>query len=160
MIPRLVVALCAGALFGFGLSLSGMVDPARVLGFLNLAGDWDPSLAFVLAGAVAVAGVGVAVQRRLARPLLADAFDLPEGARIDARLVGGSAIFGIGWGIAGFCPGPALSLVGTGIPPVLLFVAAMIAGMLAHDRFVAPRGPGRAKFAYTHRAQPVPDAGG
>lgn len=137
---RLAVAALAGTLFGFGLSLSGMIDPARVLGFLDLAsGHWDPSLMFVLAGAVLVAVPGVMLQRRMAKPVLGTQFHLPEKTSIDARLVIGAAIFGIGWGLAGFCPGPAISALSMGLPLVLLFVAAMAAGMVLHDRFLAKR---------------------
>ncbi|MGQ2948598.1 YeeE/YedE family protein [Agrobacterium sp.] len=135
---RVMLALVAGALFGFGLSLSGMVDPARVSGFLDLAsGHWDPSLMFVLGGAISVAVPGVLLSRFIGRPVLADDFSLPAKTRIDRPLILGSAIFGIGWGIAGFCPGPALSAFALGLLPVILFVCAMIAGMLAHDRLVA-----------------------
>ena len=135
---RVMLALVAGALFGFGLSLSGMVDPARVSGFLDLAsGHWDPSLMFVLGGAVSVAVPGVLLSRFIGRPVLADDFSLPAKTRIDRPLILGSAIFGIGWGLAGFCPGPALSAFALGLLPVILFVCAMIAGMLAHDRLVA-----------------------
>ena len=135
---RVVLALVAGALFGFGLSLSGMVDPARVSGFLDVAsGHWDPSLGFVLGGAVSVAVPGVLLSRFIARPLLAEDFSLPAKTRIDRPLILGSAIFGIGWGLAGFCPGPALSAFALGLLPVILFVCAMIAGMLAHDRLLA-----------------------
>lgn len=137
-IARVTVALLSGALFGYGLSLSGMVDPARVLGFLDIAsGHWDPSLIFVLGGAVCVAFIAVAIQRRMAKPVLDTQFHIPARTDIDARLVGGSVLFGIGWGLAGFCPGPALSALTTGLAPVLLFVAAMIAGMLLHDRVLA-----------------------
>ena len=137
-IARLTVALLSGALFGYGLSLSGMVDPARVLGFLDIAsGRWDPSLMFVLGGAVCVAFIAVAIQRRMPKPALDTQFHLPERTDIDARLVGGSLLFGIGWGLAGFCPGPALSALTTGLTPVLLFVAAMIVGMVLHDRVLA-----------------------
>lgn len=136
-IARILVALLAGALFGYGLSLSGMVDPARVLGFLDIAsGHWDPSLMFVLGGAVFIAVFAVAIQRRLPNPVLDTQFHIPERTDLDARLVGGSLLFGIGWGLAGFCPGPALSALTTGLAPVLLFVAAMIAGMLLHDRLL------------------------
>lgn len=135
---RVMLALVAGALFGFGLSLSGMVDPARVSGFLDLAsGHWDPSLMFVLGGAVSVAVPGVLLSRFIGRPVLAEDFSLPAKTRIDRPLILGSAIFGIGWGIAGFCPGPALSAFALGLLPVILFVCAMIAGMLAHDSLVA-----------------------
>ena len=122
-------------------SLSGMVDPARVQGFLDVAsGHWDPSLMFVLGGAVIVAVPGVMLQRRLTRPVLDDRFHLPTKTRIDRPLVVGSAIFGAGWGLAGFCPGPAVSAVSMGVAPVFLFVAAMIVGIIVHDRLVAPRG--------------------
>ncbi|MGI8399541.1 DUF6691 family protein [Agrobacterium deltaense] len=135
---RVVLALAAGALFGFGLSLSGMVDPARVSGFLDVAsGHWDPSLMFVLGGAVMVAVPGVLLSRRLAKPVLAEDFSLPVKTRIDRPLITGSAIFGVGWGLAGFCPGPALSALALGLVPVVLFVSAMIAGMLVHDRLYA-----------------------
>lgn len=138
---RLLVTLLAGAIFGFGLSLSGMVDPARVLGFLDVAsGHWDPSLMFVLGGAVVVAIPGVMLQRRLRKPLLDDQFHLPGKRDIDGRLILGSAIFGAGWGLAGFCPGPALSALSIGLAPVFLFVAAMAAGMILHDRLLAGRG--------------------
>lgn len=137
-IARVMLALVTGTLFGFGLSLSGMVDPARVSGFLDLAsGHWDPSLMFVLGGAVSVAVPGVLLSRFIGRPVLAEDFSLPAKTRIDRPLILGSAIFGIGWGIAGFCPGPALSAFALGLLPVILFVCAMIAGMLAHDRLVA-----------------------
>lgn len=137
-VARVVLALAAGALFGFGLSLSGMVDPARVSGFLDVAsGHWDPSLMFVLGGAVMVAVPGVLLSRRLAKPVLAEDFNLPAKTRIDRPLITGSAIFGVGWGLAGFCPGPALSALALGLMPVVLFVSAMIAGMLVHDRLYA-----------------------
>lgn len=137
-VARVVLALAAGALFGFGLSLSGMVDPARVSGFLDVAsGHWDPSLMFVLGGAVMVAVPGVLLSRRLAKPVLAEDFNLPAKSRIDRPLITGSAIFGVGWGLAGFCPGPALLALALGLMPVVLFVSAMIAGMLVHDRLYA-----------------------
>ena len=137
-VARVVLALAAGALFGFGLSLSGMVDPARVSGFLDVAsGHWDPSLMFVLGGAVMVALPGVLLSRRLATPVLAEDFSLRAKNRINRPLITGSAIFGVGWGLAGFCPGPALSALALGLMPVVLFVGAMIAGMLVHDRLYA-----------------------
>ncbi|MEJ5900097.1 MULTISPECIES: YeeE/YedE family protein [Ochrobactrum] len=133
---RLAAALFAGALFGFGLSLSGMIDPSRVQGFLNIAsGHWDPSLAFVLGGALLVAIPGVMLQRKLAKPVLDDSFHLPEKTQIDRPLLFGSALFGLGWGLAGFCPGPAVAALSIGLPQVWLFVAAMAAGMVIHDRF-------------------------
>ena len=136
---RLVVDLLAGAIFGFGLSLSGMINPARIIGFLDIAsGRWDPSLMFVLGGAIMVAAPGVMLQRRMAKPVLDAQFHLPEKAEIDTRLLAGSAIFGIGWALAGFCPGPAISALSTGFAPVVLFVCAMATGMMLHDR-VLPR---------------------
>jgi hypothetical protein len=135
---RILAALAAGALFGFGLSLSGMVDPAKILGFLNLASRrWDPSLMFVLGGALIVAIPGTMLQHRLQRPLLDDSFHLPAKTRIDGRLVTGSTLFGVGWGLAGFCPGPAVSALSLGVAPVFLFVVAMAAGMILHDRVIA-----------------------
>ena len=140
---RLLAALAAGLIFGLGLSLSGMLDPARVQGFLDVTGAfdrrqaWDPTLAFVLGGAVSVAGLGYAVARRLPRPALAIAFDLPTNHRIDSSLIGGAALFGIGWGLSGLCPGPAVAALSTGALPVAVFVAAMLVGMTAHQRFVA-----------------------
>lgn len=135
---RLLVTLASGLIFGFGLSLSGMIDPARVLGFLDIAsGQWDPSLAFVLGGAVAVALPGVLLQRRLTRPLLDERFHLAENKPIDGRILVGSAIFGTGWGLAGFCPGPAVTGLGMGLAPIVLFVVAMAVGMIGHDRIGA-----------------------
>ncbi len=126
---KIVAAFASGLLFGLGLAMSGMLDPARVLGFLDFAGAWDPSLAFVLGGAVVVSMAGTRVAGRMRRPALAESFDIPANRRIDVKLIGGSAMFGIGWGLAGFCPGPALAAVPLGIPTALIFVAAMLAGM-------------------------------
>lgn len=139
-IPRFTAALASGLLFGFGLALSGMMDPEKVLGFLDFAGAWDPSLVFVLGGAVGVSGLGYLIKARLARPVLAAHFEVPTASSPDARLIGGAALFGIGWGLAGFCPGPALAGLVLGLPPVALFVAAMLAGMLLH-RATAGRQP-------------------
>ncbi|MCJ2081524.1 YeeE/YedE family protein [Methylobacterium sp. J-090] len=140
---RLLAALATGLIFGLGLSLSGMLDPARVQGFLDVTGafdgrqTWDPTLAFVLGGAVSVAGLGYALARRLPRPALAAAFELPTNRRIDRPLIGGAALFGLGWGLSGFCPGPAVAALSTGALPVTVFVTAMLVGMAAHQRFVA-----------------------
>jgi len=138
-IAQIAVALSSGAVFGFGLSLSGMLNPARVQGFLDVFGVWDPSLAFVLGGAVAVAMIGVALMRRMARPMLDKSFHLPSATKVDSRLVIGSAIFGVGWGMAGFCPGPALSALSLGLMPVVVFVISMVVGMLVHDRLIRGR---------------------
>lgn len=124
-----VLQLLSGLLFGVGLVVSGMADPAKVLNFLDLAGTWDPSLAFVMAGAVAVTMAGYRLVLSRARPLCAPAFDLPARTAIDLRIVAGPAIFGIGWGLAGFCPGPALTSLTLAAPGTLMFVPAMLAGM-------------------------------
>ena len=130
---QIAAALGSGLVFGLGLSMSGMLDPARVRGFLDIAGEWDPSLAFVLGGAVIVAALGNLMVRQLSRPLFDDRFHLPATARIDARLIAGSAVFGIGWGIGGLCPGPALASLSLGLVPVMIFVVAMLCGMVLYD---------------------------
>ena len=122
-------ALLAGAVFGMGLIVSGMANPAKVLGFLDFAGDWDPSLAFVMAGAIAVGLVAFTFARRRTVSLLGAPMKLPTASDIDRRLVAGSTLFGIGWGIAGFCPGPALTALGLGQAKAVVFVVAMLAGM-------------------------------
>lgn len=126
---RKVTAFAAGLLFGMGLLLSGMADPAKVIGFLDLAGHWDPSLALVMGGAVAVALLPFTWARRQSRSLLGTPMQLPQKRELDRRLIGGSLLFGIGWGIAGICPGPAVALLLTGYWQILLFVLAMLAGM-------------------------------
>lgn len=141
---RLLAALAAGLIFGLGLSLSGMLDPARVRGFLDVTGDWDPTLAFVLGGAVSMAAAGYALARRLPRPAFDDAFEAPANRRIDRPLVAGAALFGIGWGLSGFCPGPAVAALSTGAAPVAVFVASMLLGMAAHHRLAGVRPVGRA----------------
>ncbi|GJD42268.1 hypothetical protein AFCDBAGC_0103 [Methylobacterium cerastii] len=145
---RIVAALVAGLLFGFGLALSGMMDPARVLGFLDVADAFDPTLAFVLTGAVAVSALGYGLRRGMTRPFLADRFEVPAGRRLDPKFLGGAALFGIGWGLAGLCPGPALAALVLGLPDVAIFVAAMLGGMLLH-RLTAIRGSGVAHGATT-----------
>lgn len=131
---RLAATLISGVIFGIGLSLSGMLDPARVRGFLDISRDWNPALAFVLGGAVTVSALGVVIVRRMQRPLFDDVFHLPENRVIDLRLITGSAIFGVGWGLVGLCPGPALASLSLGLPATALFVVAMLAGMALHDR--------------------------
>ena len=125
----LLVSLLAGLVFGLGLIVSGMANPEKVLGFLDIAGLWDPSLAFVMAGAVIVSAVAFAVARRRTLSLLGLKFRVPGNNRIDKRLVFGSLIFGIGWGIAGFCPGPGLVALGAGEPKGIVFAISMVAGM-------------------------------
>ncbi|ACC75284.1 YeeE/YedE family protein [Paraburkholderia phymatum] len=128
-----VTALLAGLLFGVGLMVSGMANPAKVLAFLDLAGRWDPSLAFVMAGAIAVGSLAFFAARRLDRSYLGMPMQLPVSTAITPRLVLGSAVFGIGWGLAGFCPGPALVALGAGYPKAVAFVAAMVAGMAVFE---------------------------
>lgn len=136
-VSNIAASLGCGLMFGFGLSLSGMLDPARVQGFLDIFGAWDPSLMFVLGGAVLVATAGMVLVRKRTKPVLAETFNLPNKTRIDRPLVLGSAIFGIGWGLGGFCPGPAIASLPMGYSAVMLFVVAMVIGMVVHDRFVA-----------------------
>lgn len=134
-----LAALFAGALFGAGLVVSGMTDPAKVRGFLDAAGAWDPSLAFVMIGAIGVHGALLRLVLRRRAPLFGRAFDLPARKDIDGRLVGGAAIFGVGWGLAGVCPGPAVVCLGTGSVAPAVFVLAMLAGT-AVERFSAANG--------------------
>jgi len=126
---NVLFALAAGLVFGLGLVVSGMANPAKVLGFLDLAGLWDPSLAFVMCGAIAVAFGAFVLAGKRAVSLLGLPMQLPTARGIDRRLVGGSLTFGIGWGLAGICPGPALVLIGAGVAQGLVFVGAMLAGM-------------------------------
>lgn len=128
---RHIVTYLIGLIFGVGIAISGMMNPAKVLNFFDIAGTWDPSLAFVMGGAVMVAFVGFRLVLRRPAPLAAPGFALPTSRVIDARLIGGSALFGIGWGIAGFCPGASIPALGTGNPGVFLFTGALIAGILA-----------------------------
>ena len=125
----LVASLLAGLVFGLGLLVSGMANPAKVLGFLDVAGAWDPSLAFVMVGAIAVGLVAFRLARQRALSFLGADMRLSDETRIDARLIVGSTLFGIGWGIAGFCPAPAVVALGTGSPRALVFVVAMLVGM-------------------------------
>jgi len=134
---KIAAALLAGLLFGLGLALSGMLDPVRVQGFLDVTGAWDPSLAFVLGGAVGVSALGNLLARHVRHPLLAAAFDIPSSRQIDVKLLGGSALFGIGWGLAGFCPGPALAALSLGLPKAFVFVAAMLLGMWGYKTMIS-----------------------
>lgn len=122
-------SLLAGLVFGLGLIVSGMANPAKVLGFLDLAGAWDPSLALVMAGAIGVGLVAFIFARGRTHSLLGAEMEMPRTRNIDRRLVGGALLFGIGWGVAGFCPGPALVALGMGQIKAVVFVAAMLAGM-------------------------------
>ena len=137
-------AFLSGLVFGLGLILSGMSDPSKVIGFLDVAGAWDPSLAFVMAGAILVGFFAFAFARRRTATFLGGSLQLPQRRDIDARLVGGSVLFGIGWGLAGFCPGPAVVSFGSGQDKAAVFLVAMLAGMAlyeAAERLVSmPRG--------------------
>ncbi|WP_447771584.1 DUF6691 family protein [Aeromonas veronii] len=135
---KLLTSLFAGVLFGLGMAISGMMDPARVTGFLDLAGAWDPSLAFVMGGALLVfmSGYFLLVKPRR-QSVLGEPIAAVPAPRLDRLLIGGAALFGIGWGLVGICPGPALSLISSGQPMIMLFIAAMVAGILLFDRGLA-----------------------
>ncbi len=139
LLARNLVSLASGVIFGFGLALSGMLDPARVRGFLDIFGAWDPSLAFVLGGAVAVSSIGYIISRTMTAPALDVAFHLPTTTSIDSPLLIGAGLFGIGWGISGLCPGPAIASLSLGIPATIVFTIAMIAGVAAHDHLLKAR---------------------
>jgi len=128
---RTLGGLFAGLLFGAGLSVSAMIDPAKVIGFLDVAGDWDPSLAFVMLGAVAVTAIGYRTVLRRGQPLFEPSFSLPTRRDLDPTLILGAGLFGIGWGLAGYCPGPALAGLGLGNLETFAFVGAMLVGMIA-----------------------------
>jgi uncharacterized membrane protein YedE/YeeE len=127
---RNILTFLIGILFGTGISMSGMANPAKVINFFDIAGAWDPSLGFVMGGAVVVAFIGYRLVLRRPTPVFEPSFDIPQNRRLDARLLTGAGIFGLGWGIAGFCPGGALPALGTLNAEVITFVAALIAGML------------------------------
>ncbi|AUV01206.1 YeeE/YedE family protein [Phytobacter ursingii] len=145
---NLFFALLSGLLFGIGLIVSGMANPAKVMGFLDITRVWDPSLAFVMGGAISVGFFAFRIAARRKRPLCGDKMHLPTANHIDKRLVGGALLFGIGWGLAGICPGPGLVLLGAGFRQGVIFVLAMLAGMLLfqwiegyrqHEQQVRPR---------------------
>ena len=137
----------AGLVFGLGLIVAGMTDPAKVLGFLDLAGAWDPSLALVMVAAITVGTVAYFIAGKRTLSLLGLQMNLPSARQIDRRLVGGSLLFGIGWGLAGFCPGPALVALGMGQSKAAVFVLAMLAGTLLFEA-----------FERAHRRMPLPQA--
>ena len=139
---KVLAAFLAGGLFGLGLAVSQMINPRRVQGFLDLA-SWDPTLMLVIIGAVSTTFVGYRLVWQRYKPLFDERFQVPTSRVIDAKLVGGSALFGIGWGIAGFCPGAAIPALGTGRWEVALFLAAVVAGLFLR-RFVAPGAPAKA----------------
>lgn len=134
----MIAAVLAGALFALGLAISGMTNPAKVAAFLDIGGAWDPSLAFVMIGAIAAYVPFVRLAKQRKRPVLAEAFHWPTETAIDAKLVVGSALFGIGWGLSGYCPGPALVSLGRAMPATFVFVLAMCGG-IALTRFMTSR---------------------
>ena len=142
-----VFAFAAGLIFGLGLIVAGMTNPAKIQGFLDIAGKWDPSLAFVMAGAIAVGVVAFALAGRRTSSALGLPMRLPSARAIDARLVVGSLLFGVGWGLAGFCPGPALVALGAGYAKAAVFVVAMLAGMGAFELIEHFRLRGRTETA-------------
>ncbi|MGX0974311.1 putative membrane protein YedE/YeeE [Roseovarius sp. MBR-51] len=126
---RILSALLVGLVFGVGIAISGMINPAKVLNFFDVAGTWDPSLIFVMGGALVTTFIGYRVVLKRPAPIVEAEFKLPTNTVIDARLIGGSAVFGLGWGIGGFCPGAAIPALGSGKPDVVAFVAALLAGI-------------------------------
>jgi uncharacterized membrane protein YedE/YeeE len=155
---RLFVAYVCGVLFAIGLGISGMTHPSKVLGFLDFTGTWDPSLLFVMGGGVLVNFVAFRLALRRTSPWFARRFSLPAVAPIDASLVAGASIFGVGWGLGGFCPGPAVVSVVTGAAPVVAFVAAMVGAMLVFDTIVrsqkdSPNGPPARRDVWFRRAR-------
>lgn len=147
--PKVLAGLVAGLLFGAGLAVSGMTNPSKVLNFLDVTSSWDPSLALVMASAIPVATLTFLIAKRRTKPVFEPRFVLPETTRLDGKLVLGSALFGIGWGLAGYCPGPALASLSTPDVQLLAFLAAMTVGLMASDRLAKmvsqsrPQSPAR-----------------
>jgi uncharacterized membrane protein YedE/YeeE len=137
----ILAALLIGVIFGAGLALSDMINPARVQAFLDVAGRWDPTLLYVMSSALLASALSYRVRRRMTHPVLAERFHVPGNAELDPRLLAGAVLFGIGWGIAGFCPGPAITGLVLGAWQVWLFVAAMLVGMTAHRLLPRPDSP-------------------
>ena len=144
MVAVFAFAFAAGLLFGLGLIVAGMANPAKILGFLDVAGEWDPSLALVMVGAIAVGQVAFTLVRRRTLSALGLPMPLAASGTIDVRLVGGSLVFGVGWGLAGFCPGPAIVALGAGYGKAAVFVAAMLVGMGAYEVIERLRGGAKA----------------
>ena len=136
---RDVFSIASGLIYGLGLILGGMSDPAKVKAFLDLFGNWDPSLAFVMGGAIAVGVFAFAAGKKRETSWTGERMEIPTSKVVDARLIVGGLLFGAGWGIGGFCPGPALVALGSGLMPAAAFVAAMLVGIVVHDRFLAKR---------------------
>lgn len=139
MIARIASSFAAGLIFGLGLVISGMINPAKVQNFLDVAGSWDPSLAFVMGAALLVTGVGYRLTRSMDHPLFEARFQWPTATDIDPRLISGAALFGAGWGMAGFCPGPAISAAALGRSEVFIFLSAMISAIVVWRWLIAPR---------------------
>lgn len=135
----IAASLACGFIFGLGLLISGMTQPTKVLAFLDILGDWDPSLAIVMAAALAVSAIGYVLARQRATPVLVPKFDLSTKTSIDAPLIVGATLFGVGWGLVGLCPGPALENLASLSPQVIVFCIAMAAGMIVHDHWYAKR---------------------
>ena len=146
------LAFSCGLFFAVGLGVSGMTQPARIVGFLDFSGRWDPTLAFVMGAALAVMLGANRLPGRLGKPIYGSAFPLPPPSRIDPRLVGGAAIFGAGWGLGGLCPGPAIASLGAAAVPSIIFVAAMAVGIVIHNVLFLPRLPARDAIAETATA--------
>jgi uncharacterized protein len=142
LLRKLLPPLLSGILFGAGLTISGMTDPPRVRGFLDVFGEWDPTLAFVMGGAVAIMAVAWRLQARIPSPLFGEKFSLPDRKDLDARLIGGAILFGIGWGIAGLCPGPAVAALALSPLSAAPFLGAMLAGMLLQGIIMNRKGRG------------------
>jgi uncharacterized membrane protein YedE/YeeE len=142
MMLVLAAALASGTLFGIGLVVSQMIDPGKVLAFLDVAGSWDPSLALVMLGALAVAVPGFRLARARSVPVLGGRFEAPSHSAVDRKLLVGAAVFGVGWGLVGFCPGPAIASLVFARPESLIFVVAMLAGAWLYHATAARRAPG------------------
>ena len=143
---RHVSSYLIGLIFGIGILISGMANPAKVLNFFDVAGNWDPSLIFVMGSALVVTFIGYRIVLRRPAPIIDATFHLPDNPRIDARLLGGAAVFGVGWGIAGFCPGGAIPALGSGRFEVIVFVAALVAGIFAAKALMALTGARAARI--------------
>ncbi len=143
---RILSAFIVGLIFGVGIAVSGMINPAKVLNFFDIAGTWDPSLIFVMGGALVTTFIGYRLVLRRDKPVIEEKFQLPTASAIDARLIGGSAVFGIGWGIAGFCPGAAIPALGSGKIEVAGFVVALLAGLWV-ARTIRDRQTGKGALA-------------
>jgi uncharacterized membrane protein YedE/YeeE len=134
---RIVAALAIGTVFGFGLTLAGVLDPATIRSFLDFFGAFDPRLGFVFAGALIVSAAGYLLARQRQRPALGGGFAIPAGRPIDQPLVLGAALFGVGWGMVGLCPGPAIAGLALGLPSIFIFTVSMLAGIVAHDLWLS-----------------------